>query len=119
MSRQRELEELYARLPKLDCKGLCQESCGGIGMSRLEQQRIRGRGLPLPTLTSFPCPLLDFAGRCGAYEIRPMICRLFGLVERMKCPHGCVPEGGFLPNETGGWLLRESQRIGGDPSYGP
>ena len=52
--------------------------------------------------------------RCAVYEVRPMICRLWGLVERMPCPFGCRPEGGLLSDEEGARLLREANRIGGE-----
>jgi Fe-S-cluster containining protein len=37
------------------------------------------------------CPLLDMNNMCTIYDIRPMICRIFGLVKKMRCPHGCKP----------------------------
>jgi Fe-S-cluster containining protein len=37
--------------------------------------------------------------RCTHYEIRPSICRLWGLVkDTLECPFGCVPER-WLTNE--------------------
>lgn len=56
--------------------------------------------------------------RCSVYEIRPMICRLWGLVRGMPCPYGCRPEGGLLPDEEGQRLLREAERIGGTDEHG-
>ena len=45
-----------------------------------------------------------------------MICRLWGMVERMPCPYGCRPDGGLLPDGEGRRLLLEAERIGGaDP----
>lgn len=37
------------------------------------------------------CPLLTPQRRCAAYESRPMICRLWGMVKKMRCPFGCRP----------------------------
>jgi len=34
------------------------------------------------------CPFKGETG-CAIYERRPLICRLFGHIERMVCPHGC------------------------------
>ena len=28
---------------------------------------------------------------CACYEERPLMCRLFGAVENLRCPHGCAP----------------------------
>ena len=60
------------------------------------------------------CSMLSADRRCEVYEIRPMICRLWGMVEQMPCPFGCRPEGGWLSNEDGARLLREANRIGGE-----
>lgn len=30
-------------------------------------------------------------GRCSVYVVRPLLCRLWGMVDKMRCPHGCVP----------------------------
>ena len=87
----RELDRLYAELPALECQGKCAESCGPIVMSRVEWQRIceavDGEPRGGPDLT---CPLL-IADRCSVYDIRPMICRLWGMVEAMPCEWGCKP----------------------------
>lgn len=114
----RELDALYATLPRLDCRGWCSDSCGPIATSMRERVRIEQHARraitaedPGPT-----CSMLTAEGRCGVYEIRPMICRLWGLVQRMPCPFGCRPEGGLLPDEEGARLLAEADRIGGaDP----
>jgi hypothetical protein len=113
VTREQQLDELYARLPKLECKGLCQECCGPIGLSLAERRRIeRTTGERYrPALT---CPLLDHMGQCSAYAVRPMVCRLWGVVEDMPCPHGCVPEGGHLSSEEGRALMERSLEIGGE-----
>lgn len=54
--------------------------------------------------------------RCGVYEVRPLICRLWGIIESLPCPYGCVPEGGYLPDEDGWRLLLAADLIGGTPS---
>ena len=39
------------------------------------------------------CPALDVAfGLCSVYPDRPTLCRLWGVVEKMRCPFGCEPE---------------------------
>jgi hypothetical protein len=39
------------------------------------------------------CPYLE-GGRCTVYDVRPLICRLWGMgdFEIMACPWGCEPE---------------------------
>lgn len=88
------LTAILASLPAIACKGLCHDQCTVILMSRLEWNRIvkalGGREPPAPTTTS--CPLLTEAKRCKLYDVRPFICRIWGLTPRLRCPHGCEPE---------------------------
>jgi hypothetical protein len=92
-----QLTDLYDQVPDVGCKGLCTYSCGSIGMDPLEQRRVAQLGVDLPLFAVFPvlCPALD-AGRCSVYEVRPMVCRLWGAVEDMRCPCGCAPPDGHL-----------------------
>lgn len=106
------LEALYARLPRITCQRQCQEACGPVLMSRLEWLRVRrhapGKGTLTPALT---CPMLR-QGRCAVYGVRPLICRLYGLIDdpRMRCPFGCVPERWVTQAEAQA-LLEEAQEI--------
>jgi Fe-S-cluster containining protein len=107
-SRVEQLDALYARIPSLKCKGLCHDTCGPIAMTELERSRIRKKThvelernavQAVIALGEFErwsheakmCPLLK-DGRCSAYAIRPLICRLWGSATQMFCNHGCVPE---------------------------
>lgn len=102
------LDALYATLPKLDCLRKCASCCAHFGMTGLEQERLERRAGPLKTrrilcktetghslgvhnVLQGTCPLLK-DGQCSAYDIRPAICRMWGLTEGMLCPHGCRPE---------------------------
>lgn len=127
MRRVDELEALYARLPSIACKGLCSQSCGPIECSNLERKRVRKAGgghiglkyLDVEAIKAGrevpACPALEET-RCSVYAVRPLICRLFGLLQHptMRCPHGCEPER-WLTNEEASDLLAESVRIGGAP----
>lgn len=86
------LRRLYDGLPTIECKGLCSDYCCAVGMSSLEAKRIqRHTGVsPLKANPDFSCPVLSF-GRCAAYPVRPLICRLWGVTVDMPCPHGCQP----------------------------
>ncbi|GAA0918954.1 hypothetical protein GCM10009560_16240 [Nonomuraea longicatena] len=125
MSRWNELEDarlaaLYAQVPDVGCRGLCQESCGPIGMSPREHQRIREAGYRIPTAQraleqllegGYQCPALE-DGKCSVYEApgRPMLCRLWGAVDSpvMLCEHGCRPAEDLLSAEEGHRLLADS-----------
>ena len=110
----RELDALYNKLPKMQCQGLCSDSCGPIGMSVRERARIIERARKPITCGHYAsCSMLTPERKCGVYEIRPMICRLWGLLKSMPCPYGCRPEGGLLDNEVGVRMLLEADRIGG------
>ncbi len=109
-----ELDAIYSGLPALECKGLCHDVCVAAGMSRAEWGRILeelwGR---VPKGDGVHCVLLE-KGRCSVYPIRPLVCRLWGLVDHplMKCPHGCTPER-WLTSEEGWALMEEVQRLSG------
>lgn len=143
MSRWSELEDarlaaLYAQVPDVGCKGLCQQACGPIAMSGREHQRIREAGYRIPTAQrgaqqlllegEYSCPALE-DGKCAVYETpgRPMLCRLWGAVDNpmMLCEHGCRPAEGLLSSEEGHRLLSESlrpsepERGGGPLRLGP
>lgn len=103
-----ELDAIYRRLPRINCKGKCAGSCGPIMMERVEADNIRrtvGDKLavtPAPTtgetvviVTNYDpkcgnCPMLQNK-RCSVYDQRPLICRLWGMVKKMRCPFGCRP----------------------------
>lgn len=109
------IRRLYADLPDLACKGLCTESCGPVPLSKAERDALVERHGPLRDLQpTSACGYLNIEGRCDVYEDRPLICRLFGIVDHpeMRCPFGCVPER-FLTNEEGHELLRAVQQAGG------
>lgn len=111
------IEEIYARIPEVECKGLCQEACGPIGMSAGEfatiKERVgeRVRGIEMGRQTfivgkSLRCPLLNPDGKCSVYAERPAACRLFGAVKEMQCPHGCRPKK-FLKDREARQILRD------------
>lgn len=100
------LDALYAELPTLQCQQKCQESCGPVFMSRLEWERICSRlGEERQGTADLRCPMLKDGG-CEVYSTRPAICRLWGLVEKMRCPWGCVPERFLTDEEAHAWLER-------------
>jgi hypothetical protein len=103
-------EEFYKKLPKIDCQGHCHTSCGPIAATKFEHKRIEKKaGGPIAVDGDLNCSMLKDK-RCSVYEIRPTICRLFGVVEGLKCPYGCKPER-LLTKEEGFELLEEARRI--------
>lgn len=72
-------------------------------MSRVEWQSVCRTAGEERKAEGLDCPLLENE-RCSVYEVRPMICRLWGLVESMPCPWGCKPDR-YLTHEEGLVLL--------------
>lgn len=120
------LQELYDQIPAIpDCTGQCWISCSAIDMSDRERQRIRQAGFEITPVRqaiaqvdTYWCEALTAGKRCAVYQLRPLICRLWGTAERFRCPYGCRPEGGWLSDETVFLLIAEAARIGGgDPAF--
>lgn len=89
-----DLKELYDSLPKIACKRLCQICCGPvIPDACLPEEREKLSLLPIveTVRADLTCGAL-LNGQCSIYVHRPLICRLYGCVEAMRCPHGCEPE---------------------------
>lgn len=120
------LEQIWSGIPSVECKGLCQESCGPIAMSNLEDSRIRQGGFVIPSMAEaldalargedYYCPAL-VDGSCAVYDDRPTICRLWGATRSMPCPHGCTPPDA-LTQEESHELLRLSAVAGGGMAGG-
>lgn len=109
------LDALYAQIPALACKGLCHDCCGPIDMSVRERERIeRQVGKPVACGLGASCSMLTEDRRCGVYEIRPTICRIWGTTRKMRCHYGCRPER-WLSAEEASRLIAEADLIGGDP----
>lgn len=107
-----QLRRLYAEVPALECKGLCQDYCGVIAMTRLEAKRIVNVIGAEAAGTSLACPLL-VAGRCSVYDVRPLICRIWGTTADLVCPHGCQPAR-ILGRDESAALIERARRISGD-----
>lgn len=108
-TRRRELDALYAELPTIQCRGRCADACGPIQMSRVEWARmIDARGKR--KATTIMCPYLE-KERCIAYRVRPMICRLWGVVESLKCPWGCEPSPRYLTHTEGHDFILRAELI--------
>lgn len=113
------LQALYDSLPKIECQGRCWMSCGIIEMSPRERQRIKERGIRISTQQEALsrdrehfCEALTDDRRCAVYEIRPMICRLWGIADGMPCPWGCKPER-VLSRIEAYTLIQQSVQAGG------
>lgn len=107
--------KLDRQVPDVECKGLCVDGCGAIGMTERELARLQqAAGRPLPVAGTVDTPtgpkpflapgpdghcVLLVDGRCTVYKARPMVCRLWGATAALPCPWGCTPAGGLLLDE--------------------
>ncbi|MEM9244526.1 MAG: YkgJ family cysteine cluster protein [Cyanobacteria bacterium P01_F01_bin.153] len=113
------VQDVYDAIPSIDCQGLCHESCGPIMMSNVERSRMAAAGKTPPSLDNLApglnCIQLQLNRKCGAYQVRPLVCRLFGVVAVMPCPFGCKPER-WLPEREARHLQKELDRMSDRPS---
>jgi uncharacterized protein len=107
------LDAVYASLPIIVCQRKCQAFCGPVFMSGAEWQRIQNRlGREPEPRQDLACPMLGSAGDCKVHDIRPGICRLWGITKTMVCPHGCEPTR-WLSDEECSQILKQLAEIGG------
>jgi Fe-S-cluster containining protein len=114
-----ELEAIYRKIPDVHCKGLCGAFCGPLVMTRLERSRIAGvagRACQAPS-PDLQCNMLTPEGRCSVYDKRPTICRLWGAVRAMACPHGCKPDRWLTLREVIA-IVNDVRRVGGPEVIG-
>lgn len=122
------LADTYAKLPSIVCKGLCHDTCGLIPLSKRERDAIaehtgrRVKTVPGMMAEIHPKLVMMKPGneetmtcaylkkeRCTIYEVRPLICRMYGVVNGMQCPHGCVPSG-LLKDYEAHLLIEETTK---------
>jgi uncharacterized protein len=108
-----DLALIYASVPRIRCAGKCQASCGPIDAGPAEKRAFESvTGKPFPNkfivlgTRDATCPLLNVIGQCSVYPNRPLICRLWGVVDGMPCHWGCVPERPMSDGEAS-QLFRE------------
>lgn len=120
------IDALLDKLPTFKCKEGCFDCCGPVELSRLEYQRcVQASGRTAEDIRrqmqdnikqgTYLCPLLDVeTGKCTVYEVRPTICRLFGVVrQELVCPHGYAPEDSvMLSNQQAREILRKVEELG-------
>jgi len=114
MARQKRIE-----IPSFPCERGCTDCCGRILVAADEWERIveylRARGLPVLTLNErdpTKCPYSQ-EGRCAIYEVRPLICRLYGTFEGMRCPKGRRPLKLLSREIADGLLKAQRERVHG------
>jgi len=78
------------KLPKMQCDNGCGGCCGVVPVTNKEFEVILEYVLEkeiVPVDNGVTCPLYT-DGKCSVYTVRPLLCKLFGHNEAMKCPRG-------------------------------
>ena len=111
-----DLETIYAKLPNIQCRGLCRDQCTLIPASELEFRAMAEQGFDLREagrsfMAGGPsrCAALSPLGTCRAYAARPLICRLYGVAEGLECAYGCRPDRRLLTRAEVRALLHEAE----------
>ena len=109
-----QLEQLYAQVPQIpECDGRCARWCRQpVEQSDREYQRA-----PIGHTGTELCQHLD-GDRCGVYERRPMLCRLWGATEELPCPYGCKTDRPPLTAKQEFALFVYSLAVGGGSRVG-
>lgn len=114
----KKLKQIYQQVPNIECKGLCHTTCGVIPLSNIENKSISnqiGYDFNANQLShvqngSLTCPLLK-EDKCSIYNNRPLVCRLYGVVEKMKCIYGCKPVK-YLDEKKARRLIKKLESLG-------
>ena len=96
-------DRLYAAIPAFECIEGCTDCCGPVPWSAHELKQA-GLSEPPAERDDQAC-VFSLAGHCGIHDRRPLMCRLYGAVEDLRCPHGRGPLEP-LPVEAGHELVR-------------
>jgi len=104
------IRRLYDEIPGFECVPGCSECCGPVPAHEWETNRLGIEDAESVTAAALKCltgvevkkcPLLE-GGKCSVYENRPLMCRLFGTVEDLKCPYGKAPEKLLTKSQAAG-----------------
>jgi uncharacterized protein len=114
----RELEKLYAEIPKFKCIEGCTDCCGPVPATRDEKRLAPLLKGAVEQVENFvdesilswcaSCPYARPGHGCAIYNDRPLLCRLFGTSESpdLTCRHGCHSEKQFTVAQTNRLMAR-------------
>ena len=90
---EKEIKELYEKIPPSVCGKDCAKCCTNIIQFTASEEKMMGGDE-----WDGQCSHL-IGGRCSVYDRRPLICRLYGTSELLRC-EGCKPERYLSEKET-------------------
>jgi Fe-S-cluster containining protein len=77
-------------IPAMKCDDGCGECCGVVPVTEAEYETIATYVAShdiKPREQGLTCPFWQ-DGRCAVYDVRPLLCKLFGHTPGMTCSHG-------------------------------
>lgn len=116
-----QIQKIADRIPAFECIPGCTDCCGPVPFSASEWAAVPVKK-PMPTTdtaellaqlyqgVSVTCPYAVKDVGCSIYAQRPIMCRIFGTVEDLRCPHGKRPEQ-LLTIMQGKTILRHYLRV--------
>lgn len=78
------------KLPVMKCDEGCGDCCGPVPVTHSEYDRVieyAQKHSITPMKQGITCPFYQ-EGKCKVYEVRPLICVVFGHSERLVCSKG-------------------------------
>ena len=105
-----DIQKLYMKIPKSICKKGCFDCC--INSVQFAKEEAERAGELKHREYNGICPFLDEKNKkCGIYENRPLVCRIYGVSEIMRCD-GCEPANiRHLTEEESRSIIREYTKI--------
>jgi uncharacterized protein len=79
------LRNLYKQIPEFKCVPGCYACCGPVPLCDEEAKTLNITDGFTPIAHDLICKFATVSG-CKVYNDRPLLCRLFGVVEKMQCP---------------------------------
>jgi Fe-S-cluster containining protein len=85
------LKNVYSKKSSkgVELNGLCSDQCALVPVTYQELSLIEMAAGKRNIIVSNTCPYLE-KGKCTVYEVRPTVCRLWGIVKKMPCEYGCT-----------------------------
>jgi uncharacterized protein len=85
------LKQLYELIPSFECEPGCNDCCGPVAVIKVERKKLKLVESIIPTNKNSLTCCFSTPNGCSVYKDRPMTCRLFGTVEKLKCPKNKTP----------------------------
>ena len=127
MNKLKRLKKLYSMIPYFECIDNCGECCGVPGIYKYEMKRINrfikknnlkinfemewklNKLLFISLNEKRNCSALSENKKCLIYPVRPAMCRLYGVIEDLKCPHKKAIK--YLTREKAENILNEFKKL--------